>query len=95
MNVGQGKRPTDTIAVAASMLERAGRHIEPRAVDMTAAALIAHTADIRRHVDDLEFAGVILARQEGLSWARIGDMLGLTRQAVHTRYASRLPQSLA
>lgn len=41
-------------------------------------------------VDQLEALQVKVAREDGWTWERIADALGITRQSVHRKYASRL-----
>lgn len=48
------------------------------------------TAELRRIVETLEQAQVERALAHGLSWNEIGTHLGVTRQAVHKKYARRL-----
>jgi biotin operon repressor len=45
---------------------------------------------LRRLADRLEDAQVERALNEGWSWARIAEALGVTRQAVHKKHAKRL-----
>lgn len=68
---------------------------------VTIAAAAADTADpqaglravaaLRRLTDSLELAQVEAAVQAGLGWAQIAQQLGVTRQAVHKKYAKRVP----
>lgn len=44
---------------------------------------------LRRLADRLEELQVASARQQGWSWAAIATALGVTKQAVHKKYASR------
>src|SRR3954447_1146719 len=50
---------------------------------------------LRLELDDLEEAQVANALSRGWSWARIGRALGVTRQAVHRKYAHSEPAPLA
>ena len=50
------------------------------------AAVIA----LRRLADDLELAEVERALSEGWTWSEVAEALGVTRQAVHKKYARRL-----
>ena len=45
---------------------------------------------LRRLADDLELAEVERALTEGWTWAQVAEALGVTRQAVHKKYARRL-----
>jgi hypothetical protein len=44
---------------------------------------------LRRLAERLEELQVERARQQGWSWQQIADVLAVTRQAVHKRYAHR------
>ena len=57
----------------------------PRPADGLAAVVA-----LRRLADDLELAEVEHALAEGWSWSQIAEALGVTRQAVHKKYARRL-----
>ena len=43
---------------------------------------------LRRLAETLEAAQVAGARRQGWSWQDIADVLGVTKQAVHQKYAS-------
>ena len=43
---------------------------------------------LRRLAENLEAAQVASARRQGWSWQDIADVLGVTKQAVHQKYAS-------
>ena len=45
-------------------------------------------AALRRLLDRLEELHVRRARESGLTWLEIGRELGVTKQAIHKRYAS-------
>jgi hypothetical protein len=51
-------------------------------------AAIAATRNLDRIVDDILHALVRQARAEGLTWAAIGDVLGVSRQAAFQRFGS-------
>jgi hypothetical protein len=51
---------------------------------------LAAVAALRLMVDQLEALQVKAAREDGWTWERIADALGITRQSVHRKYASRL-----
>lgn len=55
----------------------------------TEAALAAVVA-LRRSADRLELAAVQCAIDKGWTWAQIAEALGVTKQAVHKRYAKRV-----
>nr|WP_205740661.1 helix-turn-helix domain-containing protein [Haloactinopolyspora alba] len=46
-------------------------------------------AALRRLVERLEALQVRAARQQGWAWEEIGAALGVSRQAVHKKYARR------
>jgi predicted transcriptional regulator len=50
------------------------------------AAVIA----LRHHADRVEAAEVERAIRAGWTWSRIAEALGVTRQAVHKKYAKRI-----
>jgi hypothetical protein len=41
---------------------------------------------LRRLAERVEANQVESAREKGWSWQQIGDVLGITRQSVHTKY---------
>ena len=49
-------------------------------------------ASLRRLLDGLERLQVDNARDHGWSWEAIAAGLGVTKQAVHKRYANRRPR---
>jgi hypothetical protein len=51
---------------------------------------LAAVVALRRLADRLEAAEVEHAMRAGWSWSRVGEALGVTRQAVHKKYAKRL-----
>ena len=58
----------------------------------TAAGLRA-VAALRRLLETLELRQVERALAQGASWSEIAAGLGVTRQAVHRKYARRLRQA--
>ncbi len=62
----------------------------PKPTD-TEAALAAVVA-LRRSADRLELAAVQCAVDKDWTWAQIAEALGVTKQAVHKRYARRVTQ---
>lgn len=52
-------------------------------------------AALRRLTDSLELAQVEAALDAGLTWTQISELLGVTRQAVHKKYAKRVDPRLA
>lgn len=93
--IAGGKRPVDTITVAASIIEMHARGIQRDIADIPASDIAADARIFRKQADELEYAAVIIARQDGQSWDFIGTMLGISRQAAHKAYAHRLPATLA
>ena len=51
---------------------------------------LAAVVAMRRFADQLEAAEVERAIRDGWTWSRIAEGLGVTRQAVHKKYAKRL-----
>jgi DNA invertase Pin-like site-specific DNA recombinase len=56
----------------------------------TPAEGLAAVVALRRLADQLESAEVERALRQGWSWSRIAEALGVTRQAVHKKYAKRV-----
>jgi DNA-binding NarL/FixJ family response regulator len=54
---------------------------------------LATAVELRRLADRLEGAEVARAIREGWTWDRIAEALGVTRQAVHKKYAKRVAAS--
>ncbi|WP_103062800.1 hypothetical protein [Actinomyces qiguomingii] len=52
-------------------------------------------AALRRLTETLELAQVEAALRDGMGWAEIATHLGVTRQAVHKKYAKRVAPGLA
>jgi DNA invertase Pin-like site-specific DNA recombinase len=48
-------------------------------------------AALRRLLDHLEAAQVGQAKAMGWTWQEVADSLGVSRQAVHKKYAHRVP----
>ncbi|WP_194949581.1 hypothetical protein [Actinomyces trachealis] len=69
----------DAVAIAAAAADTADPQAGLRAV-----------AALRRLTDSLELAQVEAALQANLGWAQIAEQLGVTRQAVHKKYAKRV-----
>lgn len=70
----------------------------------TLAATAANTSDprvglraivsLRALADALELRQVEAALRAGMSWLEIADALGVTRQAVHKKYAKRIDPTI-
>lgn len=45
---------------------------------------------LRRLAERVEANQVAVARRQGWSWQQIGDVLGVTRQSVHTKHGKEL-----
>lgn len=52
-------------------------------------------AALRRLTETLELAQVEAALRAGMGWTEIANNLGVTRQAVHKKYAKRVAPGLA
>ncbi|GAB96530.1 DNA-binding XRE family transcriptional regulator [Kineosphaera limosa] len=51
-------------------------------------------ASMRTLTDVLELRQVEAALRSGMSWQQIADALGVTRQAVHKKYAKKVDPSI-
>ncbi|WP_040166579.1 hypothetical protein [Microbacterium gorillae] len=51
-------------------------------------------SSLRVLADRLELAQVEAALRAGMSWSEIADALGVTRQAVHKKYAKKVDQTI-
>ena len=51
-------------------------------------------ASLRALADRLELAQVEAGLREGMSWQEVADALGVSRQAVHKKYAKKIDQSI-
>lgn len=51
-------------------------------------------ASLRALTERLELAQVEAALRAGLSWPEIGAALGVSRQAVHKKYAKKVDQTI-
>ena len=51
-------------------------------------------ASLRAMSDRLELAQVEAGLRAGMSWQSIADALGVSRQAVHKKYAKRIDQNI-
>jgi hypothetical protein len=54
------------------------------------AEALAAVVSLRRLADRLEVASVQAALDQGWTWGQIADALGVTKQAVHKRFAGRV-----
>lgn len=59
---------------------------KPADTEIALAAVVA----LRRAADRLELAAVQCAIDKGWTWVDIAEALGVTKQAVHKRYARRI-----
>jgi hypothetical protein len=66
----------------ATQLAAAAAHDDP---EIGLAAVVA----LRQLLDQLEALQVASARSHGWTWERIATALGITRQSVHKKYATR------
>lgn len=51
-------------------------------------------ASLRALADRLELAQVEAGLRAGMSWQEVADALGVSRQAVHKKYAKRIDPSI-
>ncbi len=51
-------------------------------------------ASLRALADRLELAQVEAALRSGMSWQDVADALGVSRQAVHKKYAKRIDPTI-
>lgn len=51
-------------------------------------------ASLRALAERLELAQVEAGLREGMSWQEVADALGVSRQAVHKKYAKKIDQSI-
>jgi hypothetical protein len=58
--------------------------------ELTVGAALVATAALRDAADRKLFELVGFAREAGASWAAIGEALGVTTQAAHQRYGSKV-----
>ena len=56
---------------------------------------LAAVVSLRRLADRLEAASVQAAIDQGWTWAQIAEALGVTKQAVHKKYAKRVERPSA
>ncbi len=64
-----------------------------RPADTRALQAIARLTDLRKEVDTAILEAVQQARQQRRTWAEIGAMLGVTRQAAQHKYAPALART--
>jgi DNA-directed RNA polymerase specialized sigma24 family protein len=69
-----------------SVVELAAIVVEPEQPGRALSAIV----ELCRRLDELEELHVENARGHGWSWSEIAQPLGVTRQAVHSKYARRL-----
>ncbi|MEP7765204.1 hypothetical protein [Sanguibacter sp. 25GB23B1] len=50
---------------------------------------------LRALADTLELRQVEAALRAGMSWSEVADALGVTRQAVHKKYAKRIDPTIS
>lgn len=65
-----------------------GSELADQAADADPRVGLRAAAALRRLADSLERVQVLNARRLGWSWQEIAQVLGVTRQAVHQKYAA-------
>ncbi len=66
--------------------------LAPPAPEFDAVALLRRIAEVAKaggQVEDHLAAWVHVARERGISWAKVGDALGITRQSAWERFVKR------
>ena len=83
----------DPLGLAAQIVDDAMRLLVQRTEDgeLTVGAALAATAALRDAADHKLFQLVGFARDQGASWAQIGEALGVSTQAAHQRYGPKPP----
>ncbi|MFL6205476.1 MAG: hypothetical protein ACJ739_08995 [Acidimicrobiales bacterium] len=83
---------TDPATVADGIVDEAMRGLVARTGrgELTVGAALAATTAVRDAADRKLFELVSFAREEGASWASIGEALGVTTQAAHQRYGPKV-----
>ena len=66
------------------------RDLADKAADNDPAIGLRAASELRRLAERLEYLQVKHARDLGWSWSEIAALLGLTKQAVHHKYAKQL-----
>jgi hypothetical protein len=87
-------RGESSLESGGTALERWAEAVEPedlRVADTDALRAIAELADQRRRVDIELTRAVWSARRAHRSWAEIGAMLGVSKQAAQRKYADKAP----
>ena len=90
-SMGSGGK-TDPSKVADSAVDEAMRGLVARSGEgeLTVGAALSATAALRDAADRKLFELVGFAREAGASWSSIGEALGVTTQAAHQRYGSKV-----
>lgn len=78
------------------------RLLRMKSTDLAAAAAdLTHPRDglravasLRLLAETLEFRQVEAALRAGMSWTEVAEALGVSRQAVHKKYAKRIDRSI-
>jgi len=71
---------------------RAVRNLTAQALGPDPEKALDAICRLRRDLDSVERMQVASALDRGCSWARIGRALGVSRQAVHSKYSGRRPE---
>lgn len=71
--------------------EELEEHFDKKHSELAALSIIRRT---RRQLDELEAALVHKLRDEGWTWARIGDYFDISKQAAHKKFARQYDDEL-
>lgn len=99
LNAGKARRVREATAEGDACQHRLTRVPASTTVDQVSekvpdpnnpAQALAAVTSLRRLADRLEAASVQAAVDQGWNWVQIADALGVTKQAVHKKYARRV-----
>ncbi len=88
MGVGAGSADSDVVEV--SVVAEGDDAKDLTGADTSALRAIAELTDQREEVESELMAAVQAARKANRSWAEIGAMLGVSKQAAQRKYSSKV-----